>query len=189
MEYKIDESNKTVTQVWSFTHALPVFATFMGNTQRLADGNTVLGWGAPSQANGYSFITMTEVSPDNQTLFELTFDQSYVSYRAFRFPWQGTPSTPPALAYKIVNGTLTLGYSWNGATDVASYQVYGGDSPQSLHMMDENPKTDFETQSQFNNNLPQGECYFQVAAMDTNGKEMARSRIISTDNVNCPAVQ
>ena len=188
MEYKIDETNKTVTQVWSFTHALPVFATFMGNTQRLADGNTVLGWGAPSQANGYSFITMTEVSPDNQTLFELTFDQSYVSYRAFRFPWQGTPSTLPALAYKIVNGTLTLGYSWNGATEVASYQVYGGNSLQSLHLIQENPKTDFETQSQFSN-LPTGECYFQVAAMDANSKEMARSQIISTDNVNCPAVQ
>ena len=188
IEYQLDETNKTVTQVWSFTHALPVFATFMGNTQRLADGNTVLGWGAPSQANGYSFITMTEVSPDNQTLFELTFDQSYVSYRAFRFPWQGTPSTPPALAYKIVNGTLTLGYSWNGATDVELYQIYGGTSPQSLNLIGEQAKTDFETQSQLAN-LPQGECYFQVAAIDSNGKEMARSQIISTDNVNCPAVQ
>ena len=131
---------------------------------------------------------MTEVSPDNQTLFELTFDQSYVSYRAFRFPWQGTPSTPPALAYKQNGNVLTLGYSWNGATDVASYQVYGGNSLQSLHLMEENPKTDFETQSQFSN-LPKGECYFQVAAMDTNGKEMARSQIISTDNVNCPPMQ
>ena len=145
MEYKIDEINKTVTQVWGFTHTPPVFATFLGDVQTLSDGNMVLGWGAPSQAKGYSFVTMTEVNSDNQTLFELIFDQPYVSYRAFRFPWQGTPSTPPTLAYKENNGTLTLGYSWNGATEVASYQVYGGDSQQSLGLIDVKPKTDFET--------------------------------------------
>ncbi|HEY9151675.1 MAG TPA: aryl-sulfate sulfotransferase [Anaerolineales bacterium] len=188
IEYKIDEANKTVTQVWGFTHAPPVFATFLGDVQRLTDGNTVLGWGAPSQATGYSFVTMTEVSPDNQTIFELIFDQPYVSYRAFRFPWQGTPSTPPTLAYKADENTLTLGYSWNGATDVAAYKVFGGDSPQALNLIEENPKTDFETQSELSD-LPEDECYFQVAAIDKNGNEMARSNIISTDNTNCPAVQ
>jgi hypothetical protein len=188
LEYKLDEVNKTVTQVWSFTHTPPVFATFMGNVQKLADGNMVLGWGDPSQAAGYSFVSMTEVNPENQTILELTFDEPYVSYRAFRFPWQGLPSAPPALAYKIAGNTLTLGYSWNGATDVTSYRVYGGASPQSLNWIEEKPKTDFETQSQLTD-LQQGECYFQVAAMDQNGNEMARSQIISTDNVNCPAVQ
>ena len=127
IEYKIDETHKTVTQVWGFAHTPPVFTTFMGNVQRLADGNTVLGWGAPSQATGYSFFSMTEVDPENQTIFELVFDQPYDSYRAFRFPWQGFPSAPPDLAYKVDGNVLTLGYSWNGATDVASYQVYGGD--------------------------------------------------------------
>jgi len=188
LEYKLDEVNKTVTQVWGFTHTPPVFATFMGNVQKLADGNTVLGWGAPSQASGYSFVTMAEVNPANQTILELTFDEPYVSYRAFRFPWQGLPSTPPALAYHIAGNTLTLGYSWNGATDVASYRVYGGDSPQLLNWIEDKPKTDFETQSQLTG-LPQDECYFQVAAMDQNGNELARSNIISTDNTTCPPVQ
>ena len=188
IEYKIDETHKTVTQVWGFAHTPPVFTTFMGNVQRLADGNTVLGWGAPSQATGYSFFSMTEVNPENQTFLELVFDQPYDSYRAFRFPWQGFPSAPPDLAYKVDGNVLTLGYSWNGATEVELYQIYGGTSPQSLNLIGEQAKTDFETQSQFSN-LPKGECYFQVAAMDANGSEMARSNIISTDNVNCPAVQ
>ena len=188
MEYKIDEINKTVTQVWGLTHTPPVFGTFMGNVQRLTDGNTVIGWGNPSQASGYSFVTMTEVNPDNQTIFELVFDEPYVSYRAFRFAWRGTPSTPPALAYKINNGTLTLGYSWNGATEVASYKVFGGDSPQALSLIEEKPKTDFETQS-YLTSVPTDECYFEVAAMDANGNEMARSNIISTDSVNCPPMQ
>ena len=188
MEYKLDEADKTVTQVWGFTRTPPVFASFLGDVQRLADGNTVIGWGNPSQAKGYSFVTMTEVTPDNQPILELIFDQPYVSYRAFRFPWQGLPATTPKLAYKVDGNTLTLGYSWNGATGVELYQVYGGTSQQSLNLLEENPKTDFETQSHFIN-LPKNECYFQVMAIGNNGSQMARSNIISTDAANCPISQ
>ncbi len=131
---------------------------------------------------------MTEVTPDNQIIFQLSFDQPYVSYRAFRFPWQGFPKTLPALAFKLDGTNLTLGYSWNGATDVASYQVFGGSSPQSLTLIDEKAKTDFEMQSNLGS-LQQNECYFQVAALDQNGKELARSKIISTDETVCPPVQ
>ena len=31
-----------------------------------------------------------------------------------------------------------------------------------------------------------GECYFQVAAVDNNGNEMARSEVTTTDGVDCP---
>jgi hypothetical protein len=187
IEYKVDETNKTITEVWDYTHDPPVFATFMGNTQRLSNGNTFLSWGAPFTKDSYKFVSMTEVTPDNDILFELSFDQPYVSYRAFTFPWQGFPDTLPALAYKVDGNAITLGYSWNGATEVASYQVFGGDSPQSLSLIEERTKTDFETQSHFSG-LPEGECYFQVAAMDKSGSEMARSKVISTDPESCPAV-
>lgn len=114
-------------------------------------------------------------------------DKPYVSYQAFIFPWQGFPNTQPAFAAKVTGNEITLGYSWNGATEVAAYQVLGGDSPQSLNLIEEKGKTDFETQSHFTNQ-PIGECYFQVAALDKSGDEMARSKIISTDIVNCPAM-
>jgi len=185
IEYKLDETRMTATQVWEYTHEPPVFATFMGNTQRLSDGNTFLSWGAPYTGDGYDFVNMTEVNPDNQTVFELAFDQPYVSYRAFRFPWQGNPNTQPDLASKVDSSGITLGYSWNGATEVASYRVLGGNSEQSLSLIEEKAKANFETQSHLTN-LPQNECYFQVAVLDKNGSEMARSKIISTDPVNCP---
>jgi hypothetical protein len=185
LEYKVEEANKTVTQAWEFSHDPSVFATFMGNFERLPDGNTMLSWGAPSTKPGFAYVTMTEATPDKKPLFELSFDQPYVSYRAFRFPWQGFPDTQPALAYEADGNTLTLGYSWNGATEVAGYQVFGGDSPQTLGLIDVKTKTDFETQSHLVS-PPAGECYFQVAAMDRSGKEMARSKVISTNNVNCP---
>jgi hypothetical protein len=187
IEYKIDEKNKTATQVWEFTNTPPVFATFMGDTQRLANGNTFLDWGAPSTADGYDWVTATEVSADGTTLFEFAFDKPYVSYRAFRFPWQGTPDTLPDLASKAdANGNgITLGYSWNGATEVASYRLFGGSSAQSLDQIEEKAKADFETQSHLTN-LAQGECYFQVAALDKAGNELARSKVISTDPATCP---
>jgi hypothetical protein len=185
IEYRIDEASLTATQVWEFTHDPPVFATFMGNTQRLANGNTFLDWGAPSTANGFVVVNMTELSPDNQTLFELAFDKPYVSYRAFRFPWQGFPDTQPALASKVEGNEITLGSSWNGATEVAVYRVLGGNSPQALNLIEEQAKTDFETQSHLVD-LPQGECYFQVAALDQSGQELARSSVISTDLASCP---
>jgi len=184
IEYKIDETNKTATQVWSFAHAPAVFATYMGDAQRLPDGNTFLDWGAPFTGTRYAYDTMTEVAPDGQILFDLSFDSPYVSYRAFRFPWQGFPDTQPALASKVDGNAVTLGYSWNGATEVAAYRLFAGNSAQSLGLIEQKTKTDFETQSQFAN-LPQGECYFQVAALDQNGQELARSKVISTD-LGCP---
>ena len=127
--------------MWEYTHKPPVFATFMGDTQRLADGNTFLDWGAPFTTGGYAYVYhMTEVTPDNNTVFQLAFDQPYVSYRAFRFPWQGFPITQPDLASKVDASGITLGYSWNGATEVASYHLFGGNSPQSLSQIENNPK-------------------------------------------------
>ena len=187
VEYKIDETQRTASQVWSFTHSPAVFATFMGDTQRLPDGNTFMEWGAPSSVKGYSYISMTEVDPAGHTLFELAFDAPFVSYRAFRAPWQGSPDTLPTLAFENDPNGLTLGYSWNGATQVAAYNVYGGISPKMLGLIEQKPKTDFETQTHLTG-LPQNECYFQVAALDPGGRELARSRILTIDP-SCPGVR
>jgi hypothetical protein len=187
VEYKVDEANKTVTKVWQFQDTPPIFATFMGDTQRLPDGNTFLDWGAPFTGTGYQFVNITEVNPQNQVIFQLTFDQPYVSYRAFRAPWQGSPATKPDLAFKNDGNGLLLGYSWNGATEVASWMLYGGSSPSALKVIDQKAKDGFETQTQLTS-APKGECYFQAAAIDKNGNEMARSAVVSTDAAACPPV-
>ncbi len=187
IEYKIDETNKTVTKVWQFQADPPIFATFMGDTQRMANGNTFMDWGAPFTGTGYQFINITELDANNSVIFQLAFDQPYVSYRAFRAQWQGSPLTKPDLGFKKVGSQLTLGYSWNGATEVASWKIYGGSSPNALQQVDQKPKTEFETQSNVTN-LTAGECYFQAAAIDKNGNEMARSAVVSTDTLVCPPV-
>ena len=188
VEYKIDETNKTVTKVWEYTPTAPTFATFMGDNERLADGNIFLDWGAPFTGPGYQYVNMIEVNPQNQVLFQLVFDQPYVSYRATRAPWVGSPTTPPSLAFKADTSGLTLGYSWNGATEVASWDVFGGNSPKAMNQIAKADKAGFETQSHFIG-LPKDECYFQVTPLDKNGNEMTRSAVISTDTATCPLSQ
>ncbi len=187
VEYELDEVARTATQVWEYRADSHIFATYMGNTQRLSNGNTLLSWGAPYTKSGYEYRTVTEVAPNNHILFDMTLDQPYVSYRVFLSPWQGHPDTLPALAFKRDGNTLILGYSWNGATEVAAYRLYSGANPNSLMMIDARVKTDFEMQSRLSN-LPADQCYFQVAAMDAKGVQLARSKVITTDAYRCPAV-
>ncbi len=185
IEYRLDEKNLTATVVWSWTHNPPVFGTFMGNQERLPDGNIFLSWGAPSPAKGYQYVSMTELDSGGKPVFEMAFDQPYVSYRAFMAPWEGTPDTDPTLAFKADQSGLTLGYSWNGATDVASYDVFGGSQPLSLKQIGQQTADDFEVQTHLTN-VPDGECYFQVAALDKTGHELGRSKVVSTDDKKCP---
>lgn len=184
LEYKLDLTNKTATLVWEYVHTPPVFTDYMGDVERLPDENTFIDWGDAVTAPGYVFSSMTEVTPDDQVVFELAFDKPYVSYRAFRFPWVGVPDTIPDLAFTTDISGLTLGYSWNGATEVASWVLYGGNTPQSLSMLGQKTKTGFETQSHLAN-PPLDECYFQVAALDKNRKELSRSEVISTNTDYC----
>jgi hypothetical protein len=185
VEYQLNETNKTVTKIWEYKPAPTIFGTFMGDTQRLSDGNTFLDWGAPFIADGYQYVTMNEVTPNNQVIFQLAFDQPYVSYRAFRSNWVGNPLAPPDLAFKQDGDQLTLGYSWNGATEVASWKVLGGTSKENLAQIEQKDKAGFETQSQLSG-LAKNECYFQVVPVGKDGKEMAPSKLVSTDQSACP---
>jgi hypothetical protein len=78
LEYKLDEINKTATLVWSLENNPAEYSGAMGNVQRLANGNTLIGWGAGSPAT-------TEVTPSGDKLYELSLLPDIYSYRAFKF--------------------------------------------------------------------------------------------------------
>ena len=47
--------------------------------------------------------------------------------RAFKFPWTGiVPAEPPRVAAAISGGATSVWASWNGATDVAAWRLFGG---------------------------------------------------------------
>ncbi|MCX7833728.1 MAG: aryl-sulfate sulfotransferase [Ignavibacteria bacterium] len=81
LEYSLDEVNKIATLVWEYRHTPNVYAYAMGNVQRLPNGNTLIGW-------GWDTLTLTEVTPQKEVVYELFLPQAQWSYRAFRFEWE-----------------------------------------------------------------------------------------------------
>ncbi len=79
MEFSIDEANMTATLESKFVSDPPIYGNYMGNAQRLLNGNTVNGYGS-------GIPSVTEFDPEGNVLLEFSFD--YLNYRAFKFNWQ-----------------------------------------------------------------------------------------------------
>jgi hypothetical protein len=134
----IDEVALTATLVRSYGHPHAKLAMSQGNTQVLPNGNVFVGWGS----TGYA----SEFSAAGQLLFDADFSGSIQSYRCFRFPWIARPTQPPALAVDpATNGTVKAYASWNGATEVATWEVLGGTDASKLTSLGTFQRTDFET--------------------------------------------
>jgi Arylsulfotransferase (ASST) len=151
----------------AYTHPDPPLLTpSQGNMQTLANGNAVVGYGGVP--------AISEFAPDGALLFDahLPFDMSF--YRAFRFPWSGLPSTPPAVLANLNNtGEETIVHmSWNGASEVASWRVLAGERPGSLTAQTTIPASAFESSTI----LPKKYAYAAVQALNTTGKVLGSSR-------------
>jgi hypothetical protein len=123
----------------AYTHPAGLLSGSQGNSQFLPDGHVFIGWGA----NPY----FTEFDGDGRVLFDAHFTAAADSYRAYRFVWSGHPEEPPALA--VVSdrrGRVTAYASWNGATNVARWQVLAGLDEQHLHEVTTVAKSGFETE-------------------------------------------
>jgi arylsulfotransferase ASST len=131
---RLDEKRRRVSLERAFVHRpARVLSHFMGNTQLLAGGHVVVGWG------GSPFVT--EFAPDGSIVFDASLPKGGQSYRAFRLPWSGRPGGDPALAAQ--NGVLYA--SWNGATEVASWQLLEGAAAADLRRTQTVPRAGFET--------------------------------------------
>ncbi|KAJ6036797.1 hypothetical protein N7540_001076 [Penicillium herquei] len=101
----------------------PVFSTAQGNFQSLPNGHVLLGHGAVPRFAEYNSTDALVMRAS------FGYDSNMESYRAYRSPWVGHPSTgPDAIACLTGDGTnrTTVFMSWNGATDVESWKVYSG---------------------------------------------------------------
>lgn len=177
VEYEIDEENKTITKVWEYRNTPDIYAVAMGNHQRLPNGNSLIGWGSVT-------TTATEVTPDGTKVFELAFDPPYANYRSFRFPWQGFPNTEPTLMSITDEEGERLAYSWNGATEIGSYQVYGDTHPTSTTLIETSEKSSFETSTAIGA-VADDVCFFQVLPIDKDGAETRLSNMVYRGDDTC----
>ncbi|MEZ4656376.1 MAG: aryl-sulfate sulfotransferase [Caldilineaceae bacterium] len=177
VEYELDEVNKTARLIWQYRNTPDTYGPYLANAQRLPNGNTLIGW-------GHAVPTLTEVKPDGSKAFELTLAWPSVSYRAFRFPWQGAPTWPPVLAAATDGISTTLHMSWNGATDVAAYEIYAGNRTDAMQLIRTQAKSGFETTVDVTADVAQS-CLFRIRPVDTNGQQQPFSNLLALATPQC----
>jgi len=135
----LEDPAGAVTLLTRLTHVPALSAESQGDVQALANGDWFVGWGQEPY--------MSEYSPQGAVLFDAHFPAHDESYRAFRFPWTGTPAHPPTFAFApgTGGGPSVVYASWNGATGVASWRLLAGATPVSLATVTQVPRSGFET--------------------------------------------
>ncbi|KAL1962649.1 hypothetical protein VTN77DRAFT_9283 [Rasamsonia byssochlamydoides] len=147
-----------------------------GNLQVLEEtGNVFIGWG--------SSAAFSEFSADGTLLCDVHFGASayfifgrVVSYRVFKGSWVGRPQTKPAA--RLIGNEIYV--SWNGATEVAEWQLeaeIGSESNVLQYEVAERvPKGGFESMIM----IPQGNTNnrFRVAALDKQGKVLGVTDVL-----------
>jgi arylsulfotransferase ASST len=171
IELELDEEEMTASLVREYTHPDKQFAHAGGNMQVLPNGNVLIGWGrAPA---------FSEFGKDGRLLFSASFPSDFAptdaSYRAFRFPWSGRPDDDPAVAAEIgPDDEITLYASWNGATEVATWEVLAGPGPDRLEALASVPRKGFETAIKVKTAEPR----VGVRAKDASGEILGASKAI-----------
>ena len=101
----------------------------------MPNSNVFIGWGSQS------FVC--EFSYDGELLLNGRFPPECESYRAFRFPWSGHPTENPAVALEQLSDEkkVKLYASWNGATDVESWELLAGTDAGRLESVGSIPGT------------------------------------------------
>ena len=165
---RLDEAAMRASLVREYVQPWGRFCITQGNMQTLPNGNAFVGWGSEP---GFS-----EFHGDGQLLFDASLPPGVESYRAFRFPWVGGPKDEPAVAAEPgpTSGEISVHVSWNGATEVASWEVLAGPSPDRLKTLGHVPRDGFETSAAARTDGP----YVRVRALDRRGRTLGESRAI-----------
>jgi hypothetical protein len=120
LKLRLDDRTMTARAVRRYTSLKPQLAASEGNMQVLPDRHVFIGWGGEQR-------NMTELTKRGRVVFEAKFVNKLIdTYRAYRFPWTGTPDERPVAAARRAGARTIVHVSWNGATQVAYWRVFGG---------------------------------------------------------------
>jgi hypothetical protein len=171
VEYALDTLNMTATMVWQYQNEWPQYHShYMGNTQRLPNGNTLINWAIGELPN------LTEVRPNGEKAFEMWFSRGTDCYRTFRFPWDGVKRVPYLIIEPNIDN-VTMIFNKFGDKNVDYYKIYAGTSSSPTAVIDTSKLTlkrirDLEGGKRY---------YFRVTAMLKDGSESDFSNEESAD--------
>ncbi len=169
---QLDEERMSASLVQEYTHPDKQYADAAGNTQVLPNGNVFVGWGRA--------LVISEFSKDGELLFDLRLSPENRSYRAFRFPWSGHPTGRPAsVAERNSENEVSVYASWNGATEVATWEVLAGPRPDQLESLGSVPRNGFETAILAQTSDP----YVAVRAKGRSGRVLGASKPVKPGSV------
>jgi hypothetical protein len=167
---KLNFASKTVTLTKAFTNPThKLLAVAQGNMLGLPGGNWLMGYG-----NDPNF---TEYNSSGEVLLDGTLGKGVQNFRSYLSPWSGRPTAPPAIVATRSGTSVTVHTSWNGATEVASWEFFGGESPSVLTPLATVPKSGFETSTTFTTPVyvRAAALYVESRALDANGNVLGNS--------------
>src|SRR5829696_9659772 len=160
---ELDEGAGTARVLQSFEHPDKLLGETQGNMETLPGGHVFVGWGAEPD--------FTEFGPDEKVLLDGRIAEGNDNYRAYRARWTGRPETRPAVA---VSGAEAL-VSWNGATEVARWQLVAGPSRDDLRPAGGAPREGFETTLA----VPAGARFVAARAIGPRGGTLGESEPVA----------
>ncbi len=168
---ELDMDAMAATLVREYTVPARLVATSQANMQVLPNGNVFIGWGSKP--------LFSEFNRDGQLLFNARLPRGCEPYRAFRSPWTGRPGDDPAVAAEPGSGDEVKVYaSWNGATEVATWEALAGPGPDQLKPVGSAPRKGFETTIAVRTTEP----YVAVQAKDGSGKTLGASKAVKAES-------
>jgi len=164
VEFKLDTLNMLAEKVWEYRASPDKFSRLMGNVQRLPNGNSLINWGSTDLPK------ITELSPDSVVVFEADFSPEMVNYRTYRFEFDGFMPAPNLVAEPYPD-RIRLLFNKFGDENVDYFNIYGGESPETLVYIDSTSRTwidlsDLKASSFF---------FLEVTAVDGSGIESTAS--------------
>lgn len=167
---KIDYAHKTVTLVKAFANPTKTLsAAAQGNTLALPGGDWLMGYG--------NLPNFTEYDSSGSVLLDGALGRGVQNFRTYLSSWSGHPSEPPAVAATHSGSSVTVYTSWNGATEVASWQILTGESASSLTTATTVPRSGFETSATLS--LPVSvsatSTFVETRALSSSGAVLASS--------------
>ncbi|TML35038.1 MAG: hypothetical protein E6G29_09080, partial [Actinobacteria bacterium] len=165
---KLDEGTRTATLAGQYSRGRDFASDYMGSVEPLPNRNEFVGWGS----NPY----FSEYDASGRLLLDAVLPRPNLSYRARLEQWVGLPRYAPVGAARRRAGRTTVYASWNGATQVARWEVLAGSSGSGLHAVARSLKSAFETA------IPVGRGYkrFKLKAFDAKGRVIGVSREFGT---------
>jgi hypothetical protein len=134
---QLNVNNNTASLVGQYSHNPPLDSAFTGSMSVLPNGNALVGWGSKP--------FFSEYGPGGKLLLDAVWPGVDLSYRVLLTQnWVGKPFYPPSGAVRKHHGHSTVYASWDGATQVAFWQILAGRRGH-LKVITTVPKRGFET--------------------------------------------